>query len=184
MIALDLSPAQIACLELRVAAYRVLDHGGLLELIGSKPSDRRKSLYRSCRGELSPTARRFWDARPRDIVRGIGGVGKFERYLAFCRRWVLPLIHSKRRIRELFATADCGRRRTFYDNEWNILRWRFLFRLFFSRPLLGRAGRDPSFFRYAEDDVASHLLARVRHAVTGLDPAENPYLRWALTASR
>jgi S-adenosylmethionine:diacylglycerol 3-amino-3-carboxypropyl transferase len=36
VIALDLSRAQLACLELRVAAYRALDHAGLLELIGSR----------------------------------------------------------------------------------------------------------------------------------------------------
>ena len=46
VVALDLSPAQIACLEIRVAAYRVLEHGELLELIGSRPSARRAVLYR------------------------------------------------------------------------------------------------------------------------------------------
>ncbi len=183
VVALDLSPAQIACLEIRVAAYRVLEHGELLELIGSRPSARRAVLYRRCRGELSPDARRFWDERPRDITNGIGGVGKFERYLALGRRWVLPLVHSSRRIRRLFEPAGASRRRAFYDGEWDILRWRFLIRLFFSRFVLGHGGRDPSFFRYAENDVASQLLERARHAAVGLDPADNPYLRWALTGS-
>src|SRR5437764_11053298 len=49
VIALDLSLAQLACLELRVAAYRVLSHPELLELIGSTPSTRRADLYRRCR---------------------------------------------------------------------------------------------------------------------------------------
>ena len=34
VVALDLSPAQLACLELRVCAYRNLAHEELLELIG------------------------------------------------------------------------------------------------------------------------------------------------------
>src|SRR5437868_2114323 len=51
VIALDLSAAQLACLELRVAAYRRLEHGELLELIGSVPSRRRRALYRRLRGE-------------------------------------------------------------------------------------------------------------------------------------
>src|SRR5438045_4333825 len=42
VIALDVSPAQLACLELRVAAYRELKHSELLELMGSTPSTRRK----------------------------------------------------------------------------------------------------------------------------------------------
>src|SRR5438045_9643173 len=49
VVALDLSPAQLACVELRVAAYRELSHPELLELIGSTPSRRRLDLYRRCR---------------------------------------------------------------------------------------------------------------------------------------
>src|SRR5205807_6422671 len=45
VLAVDLSPAQLACLELRVAAYRELSHPELLELIGSRPSRRRDVLY-------------------------------------------------------------------------------------------------------------------------------------------
>src|SRR5271166_6049226 len=53
VIALDLSPAQLACVELRVAAYRTLEHPELLELIGSTPSRRRRDLYQRCRPLLS-----------------------------------------------------------------------------------------------------------------------------------
>lgn len=38
VVALDFNPAQLACLELRVAAYRELSHTELLELIGSIPA--------------------------------------------------------------------------------------------------------------------------------------------------
>jgi len=44
VIALDLSQAQLFCLELRVAAYKTLTHGELLELIGSRPSSRRTEI--------------------------------------------------------------------------------------------------------------------------------------------
>src|SRR5260370_31734034 len=46
VIALDLSAAQLACLQLRVASYRELTHGELLELMGSMPSTRAEGLYR------------------------------------------------------------------------------------------------------------------------------------------
>ena len=46
---------------------------------------------------------------------------------------------------------------------------------------MGRLGRDPSFFRYVEGSVADRILARTRHALTKLNPAENPYLQWILT---
>ena len=82
VIALDLNPAQLACLELRVAAFRELTHAELLELIGSRPSTRRDTLYARCRSALSPDVRTFWDARSAEIAAGIGSAGKMERYFA------------------------------------------------------------------------------------------------------
>src|SRR5215213_5294871 len=94
VIALDLSPAQLACLELRVAAYRHLTHGELLELLGSRPSGRRRALYRRLRGDLSPAARACWDARPAAVAGGVGAAGKFENYFRLFRTGLLPLVRS------------------------------------------------------------------------------------------
>lgn len=181
VVVVDLSPAQLACLELRVAAYRELDHGELLELIGSMPSERREALYRRCRPRLSSSVRDFWDARPHDIARGIGASGKFERYFETFRRHVLPLVHSRKRIEQLLRGGNRAQREAFYENQLNTWRWQLIFRAFFSRYVMGRLGRDPSFFRYVEGAVSSRILARARHALTALDPAENPYLQWILT---
>jgi S-adenosylmethionine-diacylglycerol 3-amino-3-carboxypropyl transferase len=181
VIALDLSPAQLACLELRVAAYRALEHSKLLELIGSTPSTRRTELYTRCRPLLASEARAFWDAQPAAIASGIGGAGKFERYFALFRRRVLPLIHNRASVERLLAGGALDERRAFYWSAWNTWRWRLLFRLFFSRFVMGRAGRDPAFFSYVEGSVAERILARTSYALSELDPAENPYLQWILT---
>ena len=181
VIAVDLNPAQIACLELRVAAYRRLSHAELLELIGSTPSGRREALYRRCRPQLSSAARRFWDAQPHGIAAGIGGAGRFERYLALFRQRVLPLVHPGPRVLQLLEPRSPGERAAFYRQEWDTWRWRVLFRLFFSRRVMGRLGRDPRFFDYVDGRVAARLLERTRHALVALDPSANPYLQWILT---
>ena len=183
MIAVDLNPAQLAALELRVAAFRELSHPDVLALIGSRPHGDRGALYARCRGQLSRDAREFWDARPDDVRSGIGTGGKFEKYFALFRRRVLPLVHRKSTIRALLEPRDRSSRQRFYDEQWNSLAWRLMFRAFFSELVLGRLGRDPAFFRYAESSVADHLLARVRHALVELDPADNPYLEWILTGT-
>ena len=67
VVAVDLNPSQLACLELRVAGFRRLDHGALLELIGSRSGDRRQELYRECRPLLSTSAAHFWDQQQLDI---------------------------------------------------------------------------------------------------------------------
>lgn len=181
VIAVDLNPAQIACLELRVAAYRQLNHDELLELVGSVPSPQRAALYQRCRPQLSPAARTFWDGHRQEIALGIGGAGKFERYFQTFRTRILPLIHSRQRVNALLTGGDRHRRETFYEQSWNTWRWRLLFQLFFSRFMMGKLGRDPAFFRYVEGSVADRILTRTRHALTALDPAENPYLQWILT---
>lgn len=181
VIAVDINPAQLACLELRVAAYRALEHSELLELIGSLPSNQRIQLYTRCRGGLSPETRRFWDARPTAIQAGIGSAGKFERYFSIFRRRVLPLVHRRQTVERLLAGGSLEERLAFYEGTWDTLRWRILFRLFFSRFVMGRSGRDPRFFRYVEGSVAKRILARTRYALTVLDPTANPYAQWILT---
>ncbi len=182
VVALDLNPAQLACLELRVAAYRELEHAELLEFVGSRPGPRVAEFYRRCRPALSSGARAFWDAQPEALGAGIGTAGKFERYFGTFRRRILPLVHGRATIERLLAGGgDAASRTRFYEQTWNTWRWRLLFRLFFSRFVMGRMGRDPSFFRYVEGSVADRILARARHAVTALDPADNPYLHWILT---
>ncbi|MBD2459432.1 BtaA family protein [Oscillatoria sp. FACHB-1407] len=181
VIALDLSPAQLACLELRIAAYRELSHTELLVLIGSGDGRDRQDLYRRCRSQLSPDARYFWDSHSAEIDRGIGHAGKFERYFQLFRRWVLPLVHNRQRVEQLLSGGSLTRRREFYQREWDTWQWRSLFRIFFSRFVMGRAGRDPSFFKYVEGNVADRILQRTRYALTELNPAENPYLQWILT---
>lgn len=180
VIALDLNPAQLACLELRVAAYRELSHPELLELIGSRPSTRRNALYRRCRPLLSSECRDFWDAHPAEVEAGVGGAGKFERYFALFRERILPLVHSRATTGRLLTGGDATERECFFRQEWDTWRWRLLFRVFFSRFVMGRLGRDPSFFRYVEGSVAQRILERTRHALTFLDPADNPYLQWIL----
>lgn len=180
VIALDLSPAQLACVELRVAAYRELEHPELLELIGSVSSDRRYELYQRCRPRLSEPVRVFWDRRPKEIAAGIGGAGKFERYFSLFHRRILPLVHGRGKVETLLRGGTLEERQRFYGRQWDTWRWRLMFRFFFSRTVMGRMGRDPAFFNYVEGSVGDRILSRTRHALTLLDPAANPYLQWIL----
>ena len=185
VVALDLNPSQLACLELRVAAYGELSHPELLVLIGSRPgtADERAAQYRRCRGRLAPAVQAFWDARPGAIGAGIGGVGRFENYFRLFRSWMLPLVHRKNTVMALLRGGPPAVRARFYAEQWDTWRWRLLFKVFFSRFMMGRLGRDPAFFKYVEGSVAERILGRTQNALTALDPAENPYLHWILTGT-
>jgi S-adenosylmethionine-diacylglycerol 3-amino-3-carboxypropyl transferase len=178
VVAFDLSAAQLHCLALRIAAYRLLTHQELLELVGSVPSKRRLQLYGRCRVALSQPTRAFWDDKRQAIARGIGSIGKFERYFALFRRLVLPLLLSQSNREWLFCLAEQGERQVFFERHILTWRWRWLFGLFFSRSLMGYLGRDPSFFEHGQGDLGVHLQARLYHGLVVLNPAENPYLDW------
>lgn len=182
VIALDLSQSQIECLALRVAAYRHLDHGELLALMGSTPCGDRRTLFDKCRPSLEDGTVAFWEGRMAEVERfGIGGIGKFESYFRLFRRFVLPLVHGRQTVEALLGEKTAEQRAEFYDARWNSRRWRLLLKLFFSQAVMGRRGRDPAFFKYAEGSVADHVDRRVSHALRVLNPADNPYLQWILT---
>ncbi len=180
VIAVDLSPAQIACLELRVAAIRSLTHGQFLALLGQNPSSERQMLYLRCRNQLTTDSRRFWDRNLQLIERGIAQGGKFERYLRAFRRFVLPLVHSRETVSTLFELESEEERQKFFDEKWNNKRWDLLCRLFFGRASLGRFGRDPSFMAYADEPVWESLRRRIPNAFVVQRPTDNPYLQWIL----
>jgi S-adenosylmethionine-diacylglycerol 3-amino-3-carboxypropyl transferase len=178
VLAVDLSPAQVACLELKAAGFRTLSYAELLELVGLSSSARHSALYQRVRAALPASARTYWDSNQAVLERGLVSTGKFERYFGLFRTWILPLIHSRRRVDELFEPRDPAQRRRFYRERWDNWRWQALLRLFFSQLVMGRLGRDPSFFRYVGGGVAAPIFARTERAIAELDLSKNAYLQW------
>ena len=184
VIAVDLNPAQLACLRLRVAAYRTLRHGELLELMGSRPSARRAELLDRAAATLGADDQAFWAARREEVLRhGLGGAGRFERYFRLFRSRILPLAHAPRTVRALLEPRSPQERARFYDGRWDNLRWRLLVKTFFSRPVMGRFGRDPAFFAHVQGSVADHVARNTRQALVEQEPSRNPYLAWILTGT-
>jgi S-adenosylmethionine-diacylglycerol 3-amino-3-carboxypropyl transferase len=182
ILAIDLSPAQLACLRLRMVMYKELNHQEFLELFGSIKSDTRMAFLDRCTKHLSDEDNVMWHNYRKNIqAYGIGGIGKFERYFRIFRTCILPLVHSRQTISDLLTEKPQNERELFYNRTWNSFTWRMLLRGFFSRTMMGRLGRDPAFFSYVTGSVADHVMRRVKHAFTELNPSENPYLFWILT---
>lgn len=181
VVVLDLSPAQIACLRLRIAAYKMLSHSEFIELTGSRPSSQRGALLVKVLDATDADTRAFWQTLSPGVEKyGIGGVGKFERYFRIFRTWLLPLVHSRQTIDEVFTPRTPKARQNFFDTRFNTIRWRLLLNVFFSRFVMGRMGRDSAFFDHVEGSPAQHVARRIRHAGVSTDPSQNPYLHWIL----
>lgn len=184
VVVVDLSPAQIACLKVRIAAYRVLSHGELLRLLGARPGADRGWLLDRVIAGLLPAEQAFWRERRAAVnAHGLGGIGKFESYFRIFRRYLLPLAHPRRTVEAIFEHRGRPAREDFLRRRWNNWRWRLLLEAFFSRTAMGRLGRDAAFFDHVEGSVAAHVARRIEHAAVGLDPADNPYLAWIMTGT-
>ncbi len=181
VVAVDLSEAQLAMVELKRAAIRRLEYDDLLTFLGIAPGSARDATYASLAPDLPASARAFWDTRPEEIRRGIVHAGKFERYFETFRRRIVPLFHGRASVRELLAEKNESERTRFYATTWDNWRWRLLFKVFFSRRVMGLMGRDPEFFRYVEGSVADRIMGRAKYAFTVLPTHSNPYLNFIFT---
>ncbi|HEX2641938.1 MAG TPA: DUF3419 family protein [Thermoanaerobaculia bacterium] len=186
VVAVDLSAAQLALTELKAAAIRHLDYGDALAFLGVHPSSTRMSTFMRLEPGLSAVSRQYWMEAPDGvsaIALGVIHSGKFESYFRLFRERILPLVHGRSKVERLLEEKDSLDRRDFYERRWDTLRWRLLFRVFFSRFTMGRLGRDPEFFRYVEGSVAERILGRARYALTVLPTHANPYLDYILNGN-
>jgi S-adenosylmethionine-diacylglycerol 3-amino-3-carboxypropyl transferase len=184
VIAVDLNPAQLACVRLRIEAYRTLNHEEFLELMGSMASGRRRHLLDEVAAKLTPEDQKFWADKKDAVIKfGVGGVGKFEGYFRVFRDWVLPFIHHSETIDELLRERHDSERKEFYEKYWNIWGWRMMLKVFFSKTVMGRLGRDPSFFDHVKGSVSDHVAGLTRKALVDQDASLNPYLHWILRGS-
>jgi len=181
IVAVDFSAPQIACLELRMAAFKKLSYLDLCKFLGVEKSEKRRETYcDQLRKILTKKAQGFWDNNLSLIQEGIIHGGKFERYLRLFGKWILPFVQSCSKIDELLRKKSLTERIEFYEEKWDHWRWRLLFKIFFSRFMMGRAGRDPSFFNHVEGTVGERILARSKYALTQCPTHQNPFLHYIL----
>ena len=184
LTAVDHNPEQLHLLRLKLLAIERLEYEEFIGFVGATPCPERVSLYRQLRDELDGPARTYWDQRSDVLSGGVIHCGKFERYFAHFRRWILPLVHGRRAVHRLLSTRSLDEQRQFYDRAWSSRRWQWLFRLFFGRFVLGRLGRSPAFFRYVEEsNIAETLLARTRRGLTQIPISDNYFVHHILTGT-
>ena len=185
VVAVDVSRVQLALTEIRKYAFQELDYSEMLDLLGFRNCDarRRVFLYQKVRVFLNDHSKIYWDDHQKIIQDGMIHAGKFEDYFSTFRRRILPLVHRRKTVEELTDLSDLEAQRKFYSERWNNIRWRLLFRIFFSKFVMGKAGRDPEFFKYVKGSVSKKILARTKHALTEIPVTDNPYVQYILHGS-
>lgn len=179
VVAVDINPVQLRLIELKKAAFLTLEHSEFLVFLGFEEGQREK-LFTKVIENLSAEARDFWLERKDGIQAGIIHQGKFERYFQLFHGKVLPLIHTTKRIDELFEVKPDQEQARFYNKHWNTWRWRALFRFFFSRFVMGRFGRDPAFLDEVQVPVSNFILNQSKKHLSSSACQHNYFLRYIL----
>jgi len=183
IIAFDHNEVQLCLVELKKMAIKHLNYSEVLEFLGFTPSELRLKYYRYLKGWLSYDAQMYWDKHTDQIQRGIILQGKFEKYFIFFAKRILPMIHSKELIEEMFAEKTPEDQQYYYMEYWNTLKWRLLFKLFFNKRIMGKFGRRPDFKQEVSIPVEDYLFQRTESHLSSVYAAHNPFLRFALTGS-
>jgi S-adenosylmethionine-diacylglycerol 3-amino-3-carboxypropyl transferase len=178
--AIDLSLPQLATAELKLAAIQALPPEGVYTLLGLNEFGRRVFTYHQLKDRLSEDTRRYWDLHEDTLRLGLLGQGKFEQYLAAFRTRLLPLVHRRRTVEAMMSLSDLDAQEALFRRSWDTLRWRGLFRVFFSRTVMARSGRSQAHFRYVDGPVSAVFLERARHVLTRIPASTNPFLQWIL----
>ncbi|MGL5889744.1 MAG: DUF3419 family protein [Bacteroidia bacterium] len=160
VVAVDVNPVQLWLGELKKAAFTLSSHDEFIEFLGFKQSNRRREIYTKLSAQLPAETRIWCDKHIELIEAGIINQGKFERYFGYFRKKLLPLIHNKKRITELFREKTDQEQKKFYDEHWNTWRWRLFFRVFFSRFVMGKYGRDPEFMKEVKVSVGKYIFGK------------------------
>jgi S-adenosylmethionine-diacylglycerol 3-amino-3-carboxypropyl transferase len=176
LVAVDLNPAQLALVELKIAALRALSVDQLRRFLGAWPTDRRLQLYRRVEPLLGAGARAYWSERRPLIEGGVLYAGATE---ALCRRWMpalLACIHPRRLYEALLDSPTLEAQRELYRQRWNSRRWRVALRMAF-HPLLIRLVYGARFReRFGDGDLADVFARRLERGLTAFSARENYFL--------
>ncbi len=181
IVAGDLNPVQLFLCELKKLAITKFDDDELISFLGFIENNQRNKLYQSIKNKLSSAARNYFDMHSNDIEKGIIHAGKFENYFSIFQKWILPFIHTKATTKKLLAKKSTTDQELFYNNIWNSWSWKLLFKLFYSKKVMGSAGRSPEFMKHVKLNVSDFIYQRADEHLKSVACHDNEYLSYIFT---
>ena len=180
VVAVDINNAQVQLIHLKKMAIQLFNRQKYLEFAGYCNSNRRDELIYEVFNQMNDEQLAYWNERIDILQKGIIHQGKFEHYFSHFRRFVMPLVHGKELVDELIKEKSEEEQLQFYMKWWNTPRWRWLFKIFFSRFIMGRFGRDPQFLKEVDEPVASFIFKRSELQLSSVKCQDNYLLHYIL----
>lgn len=183
LISIDCNPAQVALLDLKIAAFKALTYPELAELHGlrtyhegeeSGAEDRRLIHYGKLQNLLPPSSRAFWDQHLHLLKKGLIHCGAVEKFFGIYRRIVRSL-YALDRADRLFFCKSIEEQRELYSRVFKN-RVRILNHLLLNRYVLG-AVKGRHSFKYVNNlNFGRNFNLKLRHAFNNTLLHENYFL--------
>jgi S-adenosylmethionine-diacylglycerol 3-amino-3-carboxypropyl transferase len=135
------------------------------------------------RGDLSQPAIRYWTGRADAVSRGVVHAGKYESFVRLFSRF-LGFMQGKERIDGLFRCATIEQQQDYFDQKWNTVQWRLLFKVFANKRVLAKRGLTSDYFKFDDGSTSfpDSFLRRARRAMCEMPVESNYFLAQYLLA--
>ena len=183
VIAVDINPIQLKLIELKKAAIKHFSRTEFLEFTGFEESKNRIILFNKIKNTLKSETASFWKSKKELIENGLVYGGKFEKYFKLFSNKILPIIHNKKRISELFREKPDIEQKLLYSKQWNSLRWNLFFKLFFSKFVMGRFGRSKEFMNEVEIPIGEFIFGKAEKHLGNTNCQKNYFLQFILNGN-
>ncbi|MCB9262926.1 MAG: DUF3419 family protein [Flavobacteriales bacterium] len=183
MLCIDLNEIQLFVTQFKESAIRMLEYSDFLALLGFVEHPNRQALYQKIKPDLPQKAQDFFESHFYLIDNKIIHQGKFEHYFQLFSGRILPLIHNSKKVAQLFKNKSEQEQNDFYKNLWDTWRWRLLFKIFFSRFVMGKWGREPEKLKHVKGTVGNKIYQMAGRHLADRHCQHNYILTYCLTGN-
>ena len=180
VLAIDSKEAQIYLCNLKKCGIEHLEYEDFLSLLGIG-KDNGGQIYSRLRPYLDKETVEYFDSHLFLISEiGIVNCGKFEYYFQFFKKHILSKTHSKKTVEAFMTAESLDDQNEIYRKKYKNLRLRLLFRIFFSKTVMKKLGRDKECFAYAKGGLSAGLKDKFDRCIECNLNRDNPYLQYII----
>ena len=176
----DFNPTQVYLQKLKKAAIKLFSYNDFLVFLGIKDGDS-LTLYNKLSNELELDVKEYFDEHL-FLIDEIKLVhcGRFEYYFQVFKNKVFPKVVSKRRMAKFMELENLPDQINYYNKYINNCRFKLMFKIFFSKFVMSKVGRDKEYFKYNKGSLSKALKERFELGIKHNLNKDNPYLNYVL----
>jgi len=176
--ALDLSPAQIALINLKTAGYRFLTHPEFLALIGLYEPNQALPMYEKLRKSLDSATTGYFDRRPHLFERGLVHSGRLEKYFGYFREQVIGKLWPANFLSHILEAPTATAQWKLFEESGTMPKLHEASIHMFGREGLEK-GRDASQMKYVTvEDIGTRFFRKFTSILQTQLIQKNPFLHY------